>query len=123
MKPLLQQFGLFSTVGIFSTIIDIGMLLALIELGSRPYLAITASFLLGLGVNLWLHASITFQSRLKIEKIGRFLLVIGINYGLTLSVVFIFEQLGLGYLLGKIVSLPLLAIHGFFWSRIWVFKP
>ncbi len=102
MKPLSQQFIVFSMVGIISATMDVGLLLALVQLGSHPYLAITAAFLFGLGINLWLHARLTFQTRLSTKNTIRFLAVVGMNYGLTLGVVLIFEQLGLSYVLGKL---------------------
>ena len=118
-----RQFMTFSMVGIVSAIMDVGLLIALVQLGVHAYLALTVAFFFGLGLNLWLHARLTFQTRLSAKNTVRFLVVVGMNYGLTLSVVFIFEQLGLSYVLGKIISLPVVAVHGFLWSRLWVFKP
>jgi putative flippase GtrA len=122
MKTSSQQFFIFSKVGIISGLMDVSLLLALVQLGVRAYFAITVAFFFGLGINLWLHANLTFQTRLSIQHIGRFLLVVCMNYGFTLGVVLIFEHLGLSYVLGKIISLPVVAIHGFLWSRLWVFK-
>lgn len=98
------------------------MLSALIQLGSHPYLAVSIAFLCGLGINLWLHSRLTFQTNLSTQNALRFLIVVGMNWLIILGVVFIFEQLGNSYLFGKLVSLPLVAIHGFLWSRLWVFK-
>lgn len=109
-------------VGIISAIMDVGLLLALVQTGLHAYLALTVTFFFGLGINLWLHARLTFQTRLSTQNTVRFLAVIGMNYGLTLGIVFIFEHLGQSYVLGKIISLPVVAIHGFLWSRLWVFK-
>jgi putative flippase GtrA len=94
----------------------------LVQTGAHAYLALTVAFFFGLGINLWLHARLTFQTRLSTKNTFRFLAVVGMNYGLTLGVVFIFEHLGLSYVLGKIISLPMVVIHGFLWSRLWVFK-
>ena len=118
-----RQFMMFSVVGIISAIMDVGLLLALAQLGVHAYLALTVALFFGLGINLCLHARLTFQTRLSTKNAVRFLVVVGMNYGLTLIVVFIFEQLGLNYLLGKIISLPVVAGHGFLLSRLWVFKP
>jgi len=122
MKDSSQQFVIFSLVGIISAVMDVGLLLALVQTGAHAYLALTVAFFFGLGINFWLHARLTFQTRLSTKNTVRFLAVVGMNYGLTLGVVFIFEHLGLSYVLGKIISLPLVAIHGFLWSRLWVFK-
>lgn len=117
-----RQFMVFLLVGIVSAILDLGMLSALIQLGSHPYLAVSIAFLCGLGINLWLHSRLTFQTNLSTQNALRFLIVVGMNWLIILGVVFIFEQLGNSYLFGKLVSLPLVAIHGFLWSRLWVFK-
>ena len=122
MKDLSQQFIVFSLVGIISAIIDVCLLLALLQTSDHVYLALTVAFFFGLGINLWLHARLTFQTRLSTKNTVCFLAVVGMNYGLTLGFVFIFEHLGLSYVLGKIISLPVVAIHGFLWSRLWVFK-
>ena len=122
MKDSSQQFVVFSMVGIISAMMDVGLLLALVQTGAHAYLALSIAFFFGLGINLWLHARLTFQTRLSTKNTFRFLAVVGMNYGLTLGFVFIFENLGLSYVLGKIISLPVVAIHGFLWSRLWVFK-
>ena len=122
MKDSSQQFVVFSMVGIISAMMDVGLLLALVQTGAHAYLALSIAFFFGLGINLWLHARLTFQTHLSTKNTFRFLTVVGMNYGLTLGFVFIFENLGLSYVLGKIISLPVVAIHGFLWSRLWVFK-
>lgn len=116
------QFATFTAVGFFSAAVDIGALFMFLQLGVSPYVALTGAFICGLGINLWLHARLTFESTLMIENSIRFLLVVVMNYVLTLSVVFVFERLGLGYLFGKIAALPLVSLHGFLWSKHWVFK-
>jgi putative flippase GtrA len=118
-----QQFIVFCAVGIISAILDVVSLLELVQQGVAPYFAVTIAFFFGLVVNLWLHAHLTFRTRVNTQNALRFLMVIVINYLLTMGFVFLFEQLGLSYLIGKIISLPLVAIHGFLWSRLWVFKP
>jgi putative flippase GtrA len=116
------HFTIFTGVGLFSAVVDLGALFTFIQLGVSPYAAITAAFICGLCVNIWLHARLTFELRLRIENAIRFLFVVGINYALTLSVILVFQQLGHSYLLGKAVSLPLVALHGFLWSKHWVFR-
>ena len=118
-----QQFIVFCVVGIISAIIDVASLIQLAQLGVPPYFAVTIAFFFGLVVNLWLHSHLTFQTRVNTKNAVRFLMVIVMNYVFTMCFVFLFEQLGLSYLIGKILSLPLVAIHGFLWGRLWVFKP
>ena len=118
-----QQFIVFCVVGIISAIIDVASLMELVQLGVPPFFAVTIAFFFGLVVNLWLHSHLTFQTRVNTQNAVRFLMVIVMNYVFTVGFVFLFEQLGLSYLIGKILSLPLVAIHGFLWGRLWVFKP
>ena len=119
---LSRQFATFIAVGLFSAVVDLGALFTFLQLGVTAYVALTGAFFCGLGINLWLHARLTFESTLRTENSIRFLFVVVVNYMLTLSVVFVFELLGLGFLFGKIGSLPLVALHGFLWSKHWVFK-
>ena len=116
------QFVTFTAVGLFSAAVDLGALFTLLQLGVTPFVALTGAFICGLGINLWLHSRLTFESTLRTENSIRFLLVVVMNYVLTLSVVFVLERLGQGYFSGKITSIPLVALHGFLWSKHWVFK-
>jgi len=116
------QFATFTAVGLFSATVDLGALYTLLQLGVTPYVAITGAFISGLVINLWLHSRLTFETTLRAENSIRFLFVVVMNYVLTLSIVFVFELLGLGYLFGKIAALPFISIHGFLWSKHWVFK-
>lgn len=118
-----RQFIIFIFVGAISVILDVGLLLELVQLGVPPYFAVTIAFFFGLLINLWLHAHLTFRTRVNTQNARRFFMVIVMNYVFTMGFVFLFEQLGLSYLIGKIISLPLVAIHGFLWGRLWVFKP
>jgi len=119
---LSQQFIVFCFVGIFSTIMDLSILLGLVQLKVLPLIAVTISFMAGMLVNILLHAYLTFRTHLNNQRVVRFLMILCINYAFTLGTVLIFEQLGFNYLMGKIVSLPVIAIHGFLWSRLWIFK-
>jgi putative flippase GtrA len=116
------QFANFIVVGLFSAILDIGALFIFIQLGMNPFSAITSAFICGLCINIWLHSRLTFESTLRAENAIRFLFVVGMNYALTLSVILVFQQLGHSYMLCKAVSLPLVALHGFLWSKHWVFR-
>ena len=117
-----SQFATFTAGGLLSATVDLGVLFTFLQLGVTPYVALTGAFICGLGINLWLHARLTFESTLQAENSIRFLFVVVMNYVLTLSVVLVFERLGLGHFLGKIAALPLVSLHGFLWSKHWVFK-
>jgi putative flippase GtrA len=56
-----------------------------------------------------------------LSTVIRFLAVIGINYLITISFVTVaYSTLG-GALIGKIISLPFVAVNGFLLSKYWVF--
>lgn len=52
----------------------------------------------------------------------RFICVVGLNYILTLALVALSLSMFQNALIGKLVSLPLVAVNGFFLSKYWIFK-
>ena len=116
------RFRLFIAVGLGSALVDIGAMQSLTALGLNPFMAASVGFLVGLLVNFFFHARLTFHTRMKLASFGRYLGVVGINYLLTM----VFVALTLWWLgnaiAGKVVSLPLVAVNGFLLSRHWVFK-
>ena len=119
---LYWQFITFTAVGLFSGVVDFCAFFFFIQCGIGQFVALTIAFFSGVFINIWLHSQLTFDSKLRVRNVKRFLLVVGMNYVLTLSVVFVFQQLGHDYMLGKFASLPLVALHGFLWSKYWVFN-
>jgi putative flippase GtrA len=117
-----RQFIVFCFVGVISVAVDLVTLLELLQLEVPPLIAVTISFIAGMLVNIWLHANLTFKTTLNTDRVVRFLMILCINYLVTLSAVLFLEKQGFSYLLGKLISLPLIAIHGFLWSRLWIFK-
>lgn len=117
-----KQFGKFILVGLVTALADIAVMKALLHMQFPAWICATMGFLVGLIVNYVLHTLVTFESRISFQRLGRFLIVILVNYGLTLVCV----QFGLSSLdsamLGKIISLPLVAVNGFLLSRFWVFR-
>ena len=118
----LQQFAVFCLVGLISAGIDIACLQSLVVLGVPTYWAVTAGFLLGLIVNLLLHAWLTFATPLTLASTIRFGLVVGLNYLLTLLCIASSLQVLGHHLPGKLLALPLVALVGFNLGKHWVFK-
>jgi putative flippase GtrA len=117
-----RQFIVFCFVGVISVAVDLVTLLELVQLEVPPLIAVTISFIAGMLINIWLHANLTFKTTLNTDRVVRFLMILCINYLVTLAAVLFFEKQGFSYFLGKLISLPLIAIHGFLWSRLWIFK-
>ncbi|WP_061532333.1 GtrA family protein [Collimonas arenae] len=118
-----RQFAIFVMGGVISALIDIGSMQILIVLGADKILATSIGFFSGLLFNYIFHARMTFKSKSSILVLCRFLIVVSANYLITIILVYcsysIFHQ---NALLGKIVSLPIVAINGFLLSKYWVFK-
>ena len=117
-----HQFVLYCLSGLISTSVDLACLWLLVRLGMSQLLAVSLAFWLGVLVNAQLHASLTFKRRLGYGHMLRFVVVLGMNYWLTIAVVSLSQTMWGTYWVGKVLSLPLVAIVGFVLSRRWVFK-
>jgi putative flippase GtrA len=118
------RFGRFIFVGVISAVVDLGVLWLLDRFGVPYALAVTAGFVAGLGVNYWLHAGFTFEVESRsVEQLSRFLVVVLINYLLTIGIVALLHGVfDLGVMVAKLVSLPFVAVNGYILSRVWVFR-
>ncbi|MDI9408077.1 MAG: GtrA family protein [Candidatus Pacebacteria bacterium] len=122
IKANIRQFAVFILIGLLSALVDIGLLQLLIHFGYSPYWSTTVGFFVGFIVNFILHQNVTFSAQWGINTILKFTLVVLINYVLTLILIkftlFWVSQI----LIGKILSLPIVAINGFVLSKYWIFK-
>lgn len=116
------QFLVFIAGGGVSALVDIGLLQLLVYKGVTPLVATSVGFLAGLGVNYAFHAKVTFKNTATLRTLSRFLCVVGLNYLLTLGLVAMSVALAMHPLTGKLVSLPVVALNGFFLSKHWIFK-
>lgn len=116
------QFLVFIAGGGLSALVDIGIMQLLILNGVAPLTAATAGFAAGLCVNYAFHARVTFKNVTTLRTLSRFLCVVGLNYLLTLGLVAVSVALFQQALIGKLLSLPLVAVNGFFLSKNWIFK-
>lgn len=112
----------YLAVGIISAIVDITVFEILIRGGLLYINASTLSFFCGFIVNYILHASFTFSSGLSFTKFIKFTVVVLINLGMTNIIVFVFYANFEAPLLGKIISLPLVALNGYVICKSWVFR-
>lgn len=119
---LFAQFGVFVLGGGLSALIDLGVTAFVLELRVHYQIAASIGFLAGLTVNFLYHIKVTFQTLMSSASAVKFMTVVGLNYAITMGVIWIVHAyLGMSVLLGKLVSLPLIAINGFVLSRLWVF--
>lgn len=117
-----QQFLVYIAVGFFTALVDVGAMVLLLTAGASLQLATTAGFILGLGVNQFLHTRVTFAARFTLGSAIRFWTIVGVNYGLTLGFVYAAAWLDVSAVLGKLASLPVVAMNGFLLSKFWAFR-
>jgi len=116
------QFPVFVSIGVASALIDILVLQAFVWSGFHYTVAVTIGFLMGFCVNYVGHTRITFQKRETLENVLGFILVVLLNYLITLSCVALSEHFLDSVLMGKVVSLPIVAVNGFLCGKYWVYK-
>ena len=117
-----SQFPVFVLIGLVSALIDILVLQALVWSGFHFTVAVTAGFLVGFCANYLGHTRITFQKKETVANVLGFALVVFFNYLITLLCVALSEQFLDNVLIGKIVSLPVVAVNGFLCGKYWVYK-
>ena len=117
-----RQFGVFIAVGMVCAAVDVGAMSGLMRAEVSPLVSASCGFALGLCMNFLLHSRLTFKASASWQRLGRFLWVVAFNYGVTLACVQAADFWLVSPLLGKLISLPVVAINGFYLSRQWVFK-
>lgn len=117
-----KKFLIFIIVGAITAMIDIGLMQLLIYFEIHYIAAATIGFFIGLLANFFLHTHVTFRAELSIKVVYRFATVVLINYLGTMFIIHIFQIILSQPLLGKFISLPLVAMNGFLLSKNWVYK-
>ena len=82
-----RQFVVFVGVGLFCAMIDIGTMQFAILVGSHYVVATSVGFILGLVANYALHAKVTFKAGSSPAVLLKFLVVVMLNYLITLMFV------------------------------------
>jgi len=118
----MNQFVLYLLVGGTSAVIDVGLMKVLGLLGVHYMLAANAGFVAGLGANFMLHSRLTFRTSYSHGTFARYLGAVFANYLLTMLCVSAFHYWLDMPVLGKMLSLPVVAINGFYLSKHWIYK-
>jgi putative flippase GtrA len=116
------RFLEFIAGGCLSALVDIGLMQLLIAGGMAPLPAASAGFLAGQAVSFAVHPRVTFNSVATPATFKRYLCVVALNYLVTIGMVALSVALVGGALAGKLASLPLVAVNGYFLSKHWIFK-
>jgi putative flippase GtrA len=117
-----RQFFVFLVVGLLSAAVDVGVMTLLIYLKSPYQLATSVGFVTGLLFNYLTHSQVTFKSELTAGSMIRYIAIVILNYILTLGFVAASVHLMENPLIGKIASLPIVAILGYLFGRSWIFR-
>ncbi len=123
MIQLRWRFGRFVVVGFVCALVDTAVVWAL-DRRLFPYgVAVTGGFFAGVILNYVLHARFTFSvARLHAGQLLRFVAVVAANYLITLAVVALLHGIGgVDVVIAKVLSLPIVAVNGYWLSKIWVF--
>jgi putative flippase GtrA len=118
----LKQFSTYVLVGVASAVIDIGLMQFLVATGLGVVVAATIGFLAGLVANFVLHTGVTFSVKYSNKGFLRFLIVVLINYLLTIICVGVSNAWLELPLVGKLVSLPIVAVNGYILIKYWVYR-
>ena len=116
------RFAIYVAGGVLCACIDIGLMQLLVLAKFNAIAAASAGFVAGLLVNYAFHAKVTFNSVTNVGTFARFMCLVAINYLITIILVSAAQHfLGMP-ILGKLLSLPVVAINGFFVSKLWIYK-
>lgn len=116
-----QQLMVFVSVGVVCVAIDISVLQGLVYLGTNYPVAVSLGFAAGLAANYFGHAKVTFKVSCGKSALFRFVVVVFVNYLITMLFVYLSMSMLNSVLIGKILSLPVVALNGYVLSRVWVF--
>lgn len=123
MSKIKMQFFVFIVSGCLTSIVDCTVVYLSLLLTENVNFAISLGFACGFVVNFILHTKFTFKQKFSVSSGWKLIVVVAINYILTLLLCrALMELLSLGVLFAKIMTLPAIAVIGFLLSRYWVFK-
>ena len=119
--PALMRFGVAGTLSVGTDVAVLALLHGLFHV--HLVIATTVAYLSSLVVNyslnhVWVFASTGDMPR----RLGRYLLLVGVNYASTLGFVTGLTAAGLYYLVSKAIAVATNAVLNFVSFRWWVFR-
>lgn len=119
----MKKILIFLIVGGCSAIIDVGSLYVLSKIIlTNESLSVSIAFILGLIFNYLCHTYVTFEKSATKSNVIKYLIVVLINYLLTLGLIKLQIQFGIAIVIAKIITLPIIAVVTFILSNKWVYK-
>lgn len=121
-NKILIQFIIFITVGASSALLDLYLLYLLNLSNINTSISITTAYICGSAFNYILHTLLTFNKKINKESILKYIIVLAINYCLTISIIFLLLSFGFELIIAKIISIPIISIVGFALAKNWIYK-
>ncbi len=120
-----KEFFRYFVVGVTGVLLDLGLLVIF-----KEYLLWTAVFsvaisqIIVIGYNFLLNKYWSFGSKeMPHRQLIRFLLLVGVNYAISLLIIYIFSQkLGFDYRLVRLANIILSVSWNFVLYKYWVYK-
>lgn len=120
-----HQFVRYFVIGIGAVILDVGSLYLLKQyLHVLPFVAVIINGVFILNYVFFLNKYWAFKSTgITHKQVVRFLILSGINYGIAVGWMYVFNhQLGFNYLLVRLANIALSVAWNFLLYRYWVYK-
>lgn len=119
-----RRFLVYVGVGAVGFAVDFGLLVLLREVFGAPvWLATTVAFWGSLGVVFLSNKYLTFGAQgAGHRQLVRYFILLGFNYLATLGVIWLAERTGLGYQLGKVISVAMTTLWNYVAYQLWVFR-
>lgn len=121
--PQLKQFVFFSIGGVLTVAIDLFITWLLISFDKEYLFSISIGFFSGLIFNYIYHSKITFNIKYSKQSALKYSIIVALNYFLMIAIIASLHNFfGISPLNAKIISIPIITIHGFLWSKLWIFN-
>lgn len=119
-----RRFLTYIAVGVAGFAVDFGLLLLFREVVGTPvWVAATIAFWGSLAVVFLSNKYLTFGAQgSSRHQLLRYFILLGVNYLVTLGVLYVAERTGLGYQIGKIASVAMTTVWNYFAYQLWVFR-
>ena len=113
------QFLTFAVIGVANTLIHGFILVLLVELLGA---AVVLSLMVANIFSYLMNSYFTFKTALFINGYARFFLASLLALGLTLTLSWIMEELGLNYMAGFLVIVAVVPLCSFMLMKLWAFQ-
>ena len=90
--------------------------------GAAPWAAASIAFVVCVVINYAAHAKLTFDAPTSLPSFLKFLIIVGVNYLITIACVQAAHAFIGNAMIGKLLSYPIVALNGFLPSKHWIFR-